>query len=502
MAGHVDERTLPEQCHAEVLGVECQVGPLGITHADGPGSAADDEVAVDHRLVIDHNLLLAADEPGRDLRFGPVGQVGVDGAQLARGVAIEDLGVHRLALGPEGGHAGAGAQGRRIGEVALQPFPLEALTHLVEGQGRNTHGTMGGEGVAGHAAEAVAAHELPADLGVLRGDRGCRHRGGRGIEPLQLSRQRVDLGAEDRHAGGHVRTHLGALGQDLFERRGLELAADASEVRRDAAFVAEIGFSDHREPFRTARGSGAAHLIAGVTGQAVELAEGQVDLSRTIGGRFLRFGRIAEGLAEAHAVIGRKVEARSFDRSDVCQTAFLGSQGQLNHGLGLAGLNQPLGVGHCMAGGAIEGGELFPAGGDLDGVEGEFLPIERTDHLTAVLQAVARDGAAFFAWRSPLHLELGFAAALEVDDLQLVQAGLEGEVAILFRRGMDAVVVQERPAIDGELGAVIRPDPEAVLAVGRDVDETGEPDAPVVVGVGQAQVEGGGDSSGFRGHGQ
>ncbi|NBP25851.1 MAG: hypothetical protein EBU81_15170, partial [Proteobacteria bacterium] len=141
------------------MGVEGEVGPLGITHADGPRAGALDEVAVDDGLIIHHDFLLAADEPGRDLGLGAVGQVGVDGADLAGGVAIEDLGVHRLALGPEGGHAGARAQGGRVGQVALQPFPFEPLAHLVEGQGRDAHGTMGGEGVAGDAAEAVAPHE-------------------------------------------------------------------------------------------------------------------------------------------------------------------------------------------------------------------------------------------------------------------------------------------------------------------------------------------------------
>ena len=251
MAGHVDEGTLPEQGHAEVLGIEGQVGPLRITHADGPGSAAFDEVAINHGLVIDHDLLLAADQPGRDLSLGPVGQVGVDGPQLARGVAIENLGVHRLALGPEGRHAGAGAQGRRVGQVALQPFPFEALTHLVEGQGRNTHGSMRGKGVTGHAAQPIAAYEFPADLSILRSGDRRRSRCGRGVEAFQLGRQRVDLRAEDRHAGGHVRTHLGALGQDLLEGCRLELAADSGEVRRDAAFVTEVGLADDGEPFRT-----------------------------------------------------------------------------------------------------------------------------------------------------------------------------------------------------------------------------------------------------------
>ena len=67
---------------------------------------------------------------------------------------------------------------------------------------------------------------------------------------------------------------------------------------------------------------------------------------------------------------------------------------------------------------------------------------------------------------------------------------------------MNPVVVQERAPINGQLRAIVRSDPEAVLAIGRDVDEPGETDAPVVVGVGQAQVEGGGDPGGFRGHGQ
>ena len=67
---------------------------------------------------------------------------------------------------------------------------------------------------------------------------------------------------------------------------------------------------------------------------------------------------------------------------------------------------------------------------------------------------------------------------------------------------MNPVIVQERSPIDGQLRAVVRSDPEAVLAIGWDVDEPGEADTPVVVGVGQAQVEGGGDPGGFRGHGQ
>ena len=110
---------------------------------------------------------------------------------------------------------------------------------------------MRGKGVTGHAAQPIAAYEFPADLCVLRrGDR-RRSRGGRGVEAFQLGRQRVDLRAEDRHAGGHVRTHLGALGQDLLEGCRLELAADSGEVRRDAAFVTEVGLADDGEPFRT-----------------------------------------------------------------------------------------------------------------------------------------------------------------------------------------------------------------------------------------------------------
>ena len=78
-----------------------------------------------------------------------------------------------------------------------------------------------------------------------------------------------------------------------------------------------------------------------------------------------------------------------------------------------------------MASGAIERGELLPARGDLGGIEGELFPVERTDHLPSVLQAIARDGAAFLTRRSPLHLELGFTAALEIDHFQFMQPWLQ-----------------------------------------------------------------------------
>ena len=155
-----------------------------------------------------------------------------------------------------------------------------------------------------------------------------------------------------------------------------------------------------------------------------------------------------------------------------------------------------------MARSAIECGELLPAGGDLGGIERELFPVERTHDLAAMFEAIPRDGAALLTGRSPLNLELGFAAALEIDHFQFMEAGLEGDGAVLFSGRMDTVIIQERSAIDGQLGAVVRSDPEAVLAIGRDVDEPGETDAPVVVGVRQAQVEGGGNPSGFRGHGQ
>ena len=48
----------------------------------------------------------------------------------------------------------------------------------------------------------------------------------------------------------------------LLEGRGLQLATDAGEVRRDAAFVAEIGFTHDREPIGSARGGRAAHVVA------------------------------------------------------------------------------------------------------------------------------------------------------------------------------------------------------------------------------------------------
>ena len=78
-----------------------------------------------------------------------------------------------------------------------------------------------------------------------------------------------------------------------------------------------------------------------------------------------------------------------------------------------------------MASGTIEGGELLPARGDLSGIEGELFPVERTHYLAAMFEAIARDGAAFLTRSSPLHLELGFAAALEIDHFQFMQPRLE-----------------------------------------------------------------------------
>ena len=78
-----------------------------------------------------------------------------------------------------------------------------------------------------------------------------------------------------------------------------------------------------------------------------------------------------------------------------------------------------------MASGTIERGELLPAGGDLGGIERELFPVERTHDLAAMLESIARDGAAFLTRSSPLHLELGFAAALEIDHFQFMQPWLE-----------------------------------------------------------------------------
>ena len=78
-----------------------------------------------------------------------------------------------------------------------------------------------------------------------------------------------------------------------------------------------------------------------------------------------------------------------------------------------------------MASGTIERGELLPSRGDLGGIEGELFPVERTHDLPPVLEAIARDGAAFLTRRSPLHLELGFAAALEIHHFQFMQPWLE-----------------------------------------------------------------------------
>src|SRR5258708_5836381 len=76
------------------------------------------------------------------------------------------------------------------------------------------------------------------------------------------------LFSELRHARGHVGPHGAALGEHGLDPLGAQLGADAIEVRRHPALVAEIHFADIRE-ILAAQALGSAAPVAVVAGVAI-----------------------------------------------------------------------------------------------------------------------------------------------------------------------------------------------------------------------------------------
>ena len=263
---------------------------------------------------------------------------------------------------------------------------------------------------------------------------------------------------ETRHACVHVRPIVRSLVENLLHVVGVELGTDAGQRRRQAALVAHLRL--HRQEELVEFLLRTADLVAHVAGVAVERRHRHGDdLGRRLRRGRRRVDRRRQGLALG--IAERVPRARPWpavaDRQPPSGRQ-LGQRRAVQSRRAACLANVQL-----VAARAAERGEqdlaLLDQGRlDVDGVL--VLGLRR---LRSSCRSPLRGGDQFGevvraeAWRLDAHGQLGSTAGLEEADGDLVDALRQLRLALLGRRRMDAVVVDDLLVVD--------PEPRAVVAV-------------------------------------
>ena len=182
------------------------------------------------------------------------------------------------ALGPVGGHAGAGAEGGRVPQEAERPAGTQAVVGGGEVDGGDAGRRVHVDVVAGDATHSARAEQLePVVDGGARGGRFVEI-ARRGVGGLECGGQPPGGGRGDaRHPDLHeVAADVQAVpGKDRAQRARLQLASRAVERRREPALVAEVLVAGDPE-VGGANGVRSADLdiadAAPMAGEAVETA--------------------------------------------------------------------------------------------------------------------------------------------------------------------------------------------------------------------------------------
>ncbi len=271
----VDEVVLPEQSQTELLGIEAQIHFLRVTDRDGARTHAFDEIAVDDRFVFRLQDNRGAVQAQGNSGLRAILQVQPHGVHLSWSARVEHVTNCGIAERPRSRHARTGPINLRVFHVSEPPVLPQTLRHRREVDGLNSGGRMRTKRVTLDAAEAFRTDQSPASRLQMCGLRIVvdDFRFGLEIQLAKCGRQVSGVGlAEFRHPGQHVRSVVGAVGEDSRQPFFGELVPDAVQSWRQSAFVTHFL---HRRPKERAAGfANAAQLVPLMTRITVEPGEG------------------------------------------------------------------------------------------------------------------------------------------------------------------------------------------------------------------------------------
>ena len=266
----IEEAPAPQQREPHFLRIESRVQSAGVAGRDGAEARLPQLSAIHYRLAAHYEFhALPAHSLGK-LRSLALGEIRPQCRELPVRVAAEQIGKRAAPAGPERGHARAGMKAVRVAEklaepVLIQPsWRADKVEHL-QGMCRLLVETMTPDARkpvrAGQLAPGLHQHVAPV-----------RHR----LDRLRVAVERDEQlrevtyrhRTELRHPRIQIWPHTRALRQHLGQPCRLELVTDAVELRRDAAFVAEVVHVGREIAVALARH--AAHAVARMAGVAVE----------------------------------------------------------------------------------------------------------------------------------------------------------------------------------------------------------------------------------------
>ena len=125
----VGELAFPELAQGHFTGIECQIDPFGVTHADA--AVADRALAAAHfRNVADAKFVGLAGETEGLFGARAVCQIRPEGFDLLCGVTSKDVGSRGFSVRPVAGHDDGGMEARGLAHVKIEPIFIEPLRHM------------------------------------------------------------------------------------------------------------------------------------------------------------------------------------------------------------------------------------------------------------------------------------------------------------------------------------------------------------------------------------
>ena len=432
-----------------MIRIKGQVHFFRVTNANRARAGAFDEVAIDQRLQLRHKFQLGSNESGRQvLRHLAAREVRPDCADLLFRVAAQKGFIRRHAVRPELGHPRAGPQLGGIEEVASKPIGRQPLRRRGEVQGGDAERRVSGKHMTRDAVQPFAAHKSQAiPKNRIGGDRVAA-----ALAPIRLLKGGDEWlyirHAKLRHPRGHVRADAGAVEQNLFQPRRLQLGANPIQVRRERTFLAEIGRAIDFE-IRAAQNRGSHLAVAAVAGVTIE---GRHRVAHLIGGRewLLERGQLGQEGNEFIPLLGRERKPRCARSRIQGQTTVL-TAGQFRQRRRFA--LRWVGI---VTGRAVVGFKHLPALCCLDAIQDKGPLVRELQKLSLVgqRQRGPRDFLLVQTRPGPGNLQHWRPDVVKVSDHQVVVAGGESDLPFLHRWFVNAVIVHHLLGINEQLRAV------------------------------------------------
>ncbi len=257
----IEKLPLPRAGGPGGLAVVGEIYAFGKADQNRVGPDAFHEGALHDRMILWDEFKLAGNRGRKTFRLAVRAfREGIDGGDLLRGVAAEDLQIRGLPRRPKRRHQRAGAIPRGVDQIIHQPAGLNALPEIAQVERLNAERRPFAPPVAGDAPDATESAEQLASGGIVAAGQGRLRLL---IHFREQGRQGRDRGSVDRHLRFEVRAHACLAREHVREPGRLQLAAHAGQRGRVASRVAEVVIALEVSFARRVRAAAAVALMAG-----------------------------------------------------------------------------------------------------------------------------------------------------------------------------------------------------------------------------------------------